>query len=312
VVRSRFDQDLLATAIARGAGRLDATAEDVIRDGDRVCGLRITLPDDHKMELRAQVVVDASGQATFLANRGITGPKGRGNYQRQAGVFSHVTGGIRDEGTAAGDTLIFYRSRHQWAWFIPLTETVTSVGVVVPGECFRSRGQSLDEFLRTEVLAINPELTWRMRDVDWVEPARTASNYSYHVKRFTGPGYLCVGDSHRFIDPIFSFGVFFAMKEASFAASAIWDYFDGKTRGLQNPFADYQQHVERGQQVIQDMIDCFWDFPLVFGRMASQTHRDEIVDCFAGRLYQNDDDQPDAIRTMRRLLAKQRDRAVAA
>jgi hypothetical protein len=96
------------------------------------------------------------------------------------------------------------------------------------------------------------------------------------------------------------------------APSAIRDYFDGKASGPVNPFANYEQQAERGKQVIQDMIDCFWEYPLIFQRMADQTHCDEIIDCFAGRLYQDDDHLSDAVQTLRRLRSKQRDRAIAA
>jgi hypothetical protein len=47
------------------------------------------------VELPAEVVVDASGQATFLANRGPASPKLRGGDGRQAAFFSQVTGAAR-------------------------------------------------------------------------------------------------------------------------------------------------------------------------------------------------------------------------
>jgi flavin-dependent dehydrogenase len=170
----------------------------------------------------------------------------------------------------------------------------------------------VDEFLKREIVALSPALTRRMGDVAWVEPVRTASNYSYRVDAFTGKGFLCVGDSHCFADPIFSFGVYLAMKEAAFAADAIVAYLDGATRPLDHPFAAYERLAARGQRIVQDLIDCFWEFPLAFQRMAHQTHQDDITDCFAGRIYEEDDRLSDGILTMRRLLARRLDRPARA
>jgi hypothetical protein len=38
-------------------------------------------------------------------------------------------------------------------------------------------------------------------------------NYSYQVKAFCGKGFMCLGDAHRFIDPIFSFGLTVTMRD---------------------------------------------------------------------------------------------------
>jgi FADH2-dependent halogenase len=306
VRRADFDRDLLDAAVRRGATLYRATAGQVIRDGDRVVGLTLIDEDEKPIELRTEVVLDASGQSTFLAQRGLTSTKLRGSYDRQVAVFSQAVGALRDPGEAEGNTLIFYQRKHHWAWFIPLSERLTSIGLVVPGELVRSSGLDLEAFFRREIVALNPELTRRLQDVEYVEPVRTASNYSYRADRFTGPGFLCVGDSHRFADPIFSFGVYLAMAEARFAAEAVARCLERTRPSMENPFAEYEQRVEGGQQIIQDLIDCFWEFPLAFQRMVHESHVDDITDCFAGRIYHDDGYTPPAVAGMRRLLAKRR------
>ena len=144
----------------------------------------------------------------------------------------------------------------------------------------------------------------RVQNVEFVQPTRTISNYSYHVKSFTGPGFLCAGDSHRFIDPIFSFGVFFALQEAEMAAAAIKRSLDKPSSNGDNPFSEYEQRLERGQQIVEDLITCFWEYPLAFQRMVRHTHTADIIDIFAGRIYDEEDEQTDCVQTMRRMLAK--------
>lgn len=306
VRRADFDRDLLEAAVRRGAGLCRATAGPVSLEGNRVVGLTVIGPDGDATEVRTRVVLDASGQSTFLSQRGLTGAKLRGDYDRQVAVFSQAIGAVRDPGEGEGNTLIFYQKKHHWAWLIPLSDQLTSIGLVVPGEVLRASGLDSRRFFLGEIMNLNPELTRRLEDVEYVEPVRTASNYSYRLERFTGRGFLCVGDSHRFADPIFSFGVFLAMAEARFAAEAIVQFLEGGSRDSENPFAEYERRVEGGQQIVQDLIDCFWETPLVFQRMVHETHVEDITDCFAGRIYHDDGYTPPAIAAMRRVLAKRR------
>lgn len=307
VRRSRFDRIMLDAAIARGADYFPGEAVAPLFEDDRVTGVRFRTKQGTAHELKAEILVDASGQGTFLANKGLTSRKEQGEYEKQVAIFSQLAGLKRDSGDSAdqkpGNTLIFYRQKNHWAWFIPLDDEVVSVGVVTPSKYFTSSKLSKLDFLRKELLDINPELSKRVTNLNFVEEARGASNYSYLCRRFTGKGFLCVGDSHRFIDPIFSFGLFFAVKEAEYASEALVRYFSGRTRNLGDPFAEYGALVESGQEVIQDLVDCFWDFPLAFQMLVHHSHQDYMVDLFAGRIYGDMAKDNEGLYAMRRLLA---------
>jgi len=286
VRRSDFDHMLLTAAAARGVSVIEAEAVAPLLNGGGVRGVRVRTNGGTVEYIASEVLVDASGQATFLSNAGVIGEKVRGNYDRQVAVFSQVAGAIRDPGAAAGNTLIFYRQKNHWAWFIPLDDQVTSVGVVVPADYYRSKNESKDQFLLRELHQLNPELARRLPQIEFVEEVRGISNYSYRISNFTGKGFLCVGDSHRFIDPVFSFGVFFAMKEAEYAASAIASFF-AESKGEQpNPFADYQRLCDRGQDNVQDLIDAFWQHPYAFKLLAHHRYPEDIIHMFAGRVYE--------------------------
>ena len=75
---------------------------------------------------------------------------------------------------------------------------------------------------------------------------------------------MCIGDSHRFIDPIFSFGLTVAMREAQFAAPVIRAYLGGANRDKPNPFAEHQLFCEKGIDILEDVLDSFWEHPLAF------------------------------------------------
>lgn len=303
VRRGEFDQLLLDKAKDSGATIVRGKALKVITNDENVpCGVTVRQEDGELVDIMADIVLDASGAATFLSTAGITSEKERGNYDRQIAIYSHVKGAVRDE---QDNTLIFYRKKNHWAWFIPLDEETVSIGVVTPSSYYRSSNEDMRDYYLREMHKINPQLSQRVPDVNLVEEVRATSNYSYHIRNFTGKGFLCVGDSHRFIDPIFSFGLHFALTEAKFAADAIGDYLlDGVGKDLENPFAEYERHCELGMDTIQDVLDCFWDHPISFAFFAHSRYNEDIIDIFAGRIYQK---QPSrGLQAVRKINAKGR------
>lgn len=287
VRRANFDNMLMEKAVEQGVRVIHGRAIRPIQDGEKVTGVVVQLEHGDLLEIESQVVIDASGQATFLSGAGLTSEKDRDRYDNQVAFFSQVRNTRRDI-DKVDDTLIFYQKMFHWAWFIPLDEDVVSVGVTVPTEYFQSKDESPEEFLLREMGELNSELDLRVPDRTLLEPVRAVSNYSYHIKQFAGDGWLCVGDSHRFIDPIFSFGVTFAVAEAKMAANAIAAYLDDDNQGDIESLMAYQEEAESGQDVIQALIDAFWNHPFAFAFFAHSRYVDDFVDMFAGRIYMDE------------------------
>ncbi len=289
---------------------MDCEAVAPIQKNGRITGLQIRTRAGALENLLCDVLVDCSGQATFLANRGFTGPKIKGNYNNQIGVFSQIQDMTLDSGSdpskAPGNTLIFYKQRDHWAWTIPIASNLVSIGVVAPAAHFKEQGLNKTEYLRKEMMALNPDLTRRISNTSFAEEVRSVTSYSYSTTDYAGKGFICVGDSHEFTDPIFSFGVFLAMKEGELAASAIVKHLGEEGGTDENPFADYEAATAEGQGAIRDVIDTFWEYPLVFTRMASGPAQDDITDLFAGRVYGKIMRENASRAAMRRLLEKRR------
>jgi flavin-dependent dehydrogenase len=146
-----------------------------------------------------------------------------------------VRGAIRGSGTegpeAKDNTLIFYDKKFHWGWFIPIDKEVVSVGMVTPGEEFVRKKQTPGGIFPERALQHQPEIGRRIPQLDLVGKVHVIPNYSYQVRDFCGKGFICIGDAHRFIDPIFSFGVTVGMREAEFAASIVRQYLEGKLEG---------------------------------------------------------------------------------
>jgi flavin-dependent dehydrogenase len=310
VRRSDFDKMMLDEAVSRGATLIPGKAlKPIVNNGGPVHGVQIRpIDSENTMDIEADVLLDCSGQATWLANLGnVTGPKYLGTYDKQIAIFSQVVNTIRDQGTTRdqhkANTLIFYASKFHWAWFIPLDEEVVSVGIVVPSAYFQGKKENLHDFYVRELRELHPELSRRIPEIKLVESVHVIPNYSFQVKKFCGRGFICVGDAHRFVDPIFSFGMTMAMWEAQLAAPHVKAYLNGKGRDDANPFADHQLYCEKGIDVLEDLIDCFWEKPLAFALLVYKKYTDFITDMFATRIY---DHQPSpALDEFRKLLNRE-------
>ncbi len=314
VRRSEFDQMLLDEAVDRGAELLDGRAASPLMsdDGQAVAGATVDVGDGTMVDVEADLTLDCSGQSTFLANRGATGPKYLGAYDKQIAIFSQVANYVRDDDSerdkASGNTHIFYKEKFHWAWAIPIDDDVTSIGVVVPAQYFRDRKESKADFLCRELKELNAGLSERIPEPMLVEAAHVIPNYSFQVRKFAGPGYICVGDAHRFIDPIFSFGLYVTMKEAGMAAEAATGYLAGTGRGSDDPFHDHMVACERAIDKLEDVLDTFWENPLAFAFLVHNKFRGPMIDCFAGRIYENMPTRglDEAIGSFRKLLDRER------
>ena len=310
VRRSVFDKMMLREALSRGAELVRGRATRPLRGDDgSVRGVEVREPDGKLLEIESEVLLDCSGQATFLANAGgVTGPKYVGSYDKQIAIFSQVSGAIRPDDSSRdngrNNTLIYYKSKYHWAWFIPIDEEVVSVGVVIPSAYFQDKHESKRDFLVRELHELNPQLKAQLPEINLVEDVHVIPNYSYQVKNFCGKGFVCIGDAHRFVDPIFSFGLFGTLKEAKLATPAVMNYVAGAGRDAANPFADYQVYCEKGIDVFEDVIDTFWEQPLAFAFSVHRRYVESLIDVFAGRVHER---QPsDAVMALRKLLKRER------
>jgi flavin-dependent dehydrogenase len=88
-----------------------------------------------------------------------------------------------------------------------------SVGAVCWPDYMKTRTTTRKEFLLSTLMQA-PELAERMQNATLIGEVTASANYSYTSTRMHGEGYLLLGDAFAFVDPVFSTGVYFAMKSA--------------------------------------------------------------------------------------------------
>jgi len=224
VDRIEFDRMLLQNAVEHGVDvRQQVVVRDVLVEGeDRVVGVAAEFPDGSRREIRASVVVDATGQTGMLARRfrlKAIDPK-----LRHMSYYARYEGVERPEGIDAGATVIYWTEPHDaWFWFIPLSETTVSIGVVGPTDVLRVEDGKTPTDVFDEQLAHCPTLAARLDGRPRVTEVEAIRDFSYVSRRIAGDGWVLAGDAYGFLDPMYSTGVFFALKSAEFAADAIAD-----------------------------------------------------------------------------------------
>jgi flavin-dependent dehydrogenase len=220
VRRDEFDQTLLENARARGAEVLEGWRATAPKwDGRRLVGLVARDPGGEEHLLRARVVLDASGQSSFLAGRmGWRFPYQR---HRKVAAVSQVRGAWLPPGREAGNITIAL-TRGGWFWLIPFADDAVSVGVVLDVEAWRALGGD-PEAVFASAVAATPEVARRLAGAERLMPVAAMQNFSYRVMHVGGDGFCLVGDAGGFLDPVFSTGVFIGTTTAASAAQDIID-----------------------------------------------------------------------------------------
>ncbi len=284
VEREKFDAMMLETAVKRGAAHIQGRVRKLDKKDDQWC-MKIERSDGEMMERTARFAIDASGQQRFSVRQGLIGPLKKGNYANQIALFSQYCN-VAKRPEDAYDTLIFHRETHEWAWMIPLSETRYSIGLVLPVNTYKKDKQSMEAFLDTRLNTFTPPLVERVALAERVAEVRAVSSYSYKVDNYAANGLFCVGDSHAFIDPIFSFGVEFSVLEAAYMAKALKACSVSNLSEWEAHARQYMDVTANAQSVIQDMLNYFWAHPWGFAHMAHARHKDEFLELFAGRIYE--------------------------
>lgn len=226
VKRAQFDDLLLRNAKATGVDVREETSVTAVSiDQQDRAAVQTANGERHE----ARFVIDASGHGAIVGSR--IGDKSDVATLKKIAIFAHYTGVRRAKGREAGNTVIVVL-RNAWFWLIPVGEDVMSVGLVVDRDHFVASGLQPAQMLQ-QTIAATPWMRNRMSESERVTQVYARKDFSYRMRNIAGPNFALVGDAAGFLDPIFSTGVFMAMKSADMAADAVEDRLrHGRIRAL--------------------------------------------------------------------------------
>ncbi len=261
VKRADFDDLLLRHAASCGADVRDETeVEDVLFERGRAVGVRLRPRGGAPDEIRARVVVDASGQGALLSRK--LGIRSFDPKLKRAALFAHYEGMRWPAGSRPGDILLPI-DRGVWYWIIPFSDGTCSVGGVFdPAEVRFSEGAA-PEKKYDELLARSPRMLELLAGARRFSGVHGVSDYSARSERLGGDGWALVGDAAAFLDPVFSTGVFLAMATGERAARAIDRALSRRGRVDARDFAAYERQARRMVGRFRKFVYSFYD-PVFF------------------------------------------------
>ena len=270
VVRSEFDQMMLDNAREHGVEVWEeANVSEVLFEPSetdtlpRATGVVVTRKDRQPARVEAKVVVDASGAGALISRKlGIRKPDPR---LRKASIFAHYKGGKRESGRNEGTTLVLSTTHSDgWFWYIPLPDDVVSVGIVGDLDRLIANRQRPEQTLEEEIAGCRG-LDGRMNGAVRVSSVYVLSDFSWRATRSAGDGWVLVGDAFGFLDPIYSSGVFLALKSAEMAADCVnealanHDFSAAQLGKWGRPLSD-------GMQAMRKLVYAFYTEGFSFGQ----------------------------------------------
>ncbi len=283
VLRSEFDQMLMDNAREKGAEVLEETkvTETIDEDGT-VSGVRAKTKDGGALEFRAPITIDASGRDSLSMLR--NNWRVRDDQLKKISIWTYYKGALRDPGRDEGATTIASIPERGWFWYIPLPDDMVSVGVVAESDYLYRDTRDLEEIFLREVTNnrwVEKHLAIGRR----TEPLRVTGEFSYRSRYTAADGLVLTGDAFGFLDPVFSSGLFFALRGGELVADAVdaaltaGDYSAGR-------FNNYANEMCSGMEAMRRLVYAFYDHGFSFADLMKE-HPDlspDLTDCLIGNL----------------------------
>jgi flavin-dependent dehydrogenase len=286
VYRQEFDQMMLNNAREHGVNAHEGMRVlEVLFEGDRAVGVKVADEQGNQREVRAKVVVDASGQSGLIMSR--FGLREWDPDLKKAALWTYWEGAYRDTGRDEGTTLVMQtQGKKGWFWYIPLHNNIVSVGVVADYDyLFKNRDTKDHEAIYFEQVAMCPALPARIENAKRVAPFRVQKEYTYRSRQVSGDGWVLVGDAFGFLDPLYSSGVLLALRSGSVAADSIVEGLakgDTSAAQLGKWGPDFVRGMDRMKRLVCEYYDGF-----SFGRFVKRhPHlKGHLTDLLIGDLF---------------------------
>lgn len=289
VERQDFDLMLLDNARSKGVEvRENTTALEFLKRGDRIAGIRARTGDEDAFEATAPITLDCTGRDALYQRK--HGTRHRDPMLNKVSIWTLYQDAKRDTGLEEGATTIAYLPEGGWFWNIPLRNGVVSSGIVAERDYLFKPGETRDP---AEIYAREIENNaWVKEHLSvgtqfgeyWV-----TGEYSYRAEHCANDGLVLVGDAFAFLDPVFSSGVFLALKSGEMAADAAHAALEkGDTSAA--AFAQYGEDLCGHIETMRRIVYAFYDKDFSFAKLIRKYPdlRPKLTDVLIGNVEGKD------------------------
>jgi flavin-dependent dehydrogenase len=269
VPRTKFDKTIFDLAVREGVQFFEQIAKlEKTGKGDE-----LKLSDETISGIKdyfngqPDLIVDASGRSRTISR--LLNIPTKAGYRKDVALFSHMSG--TEEINPYNIHL--HRLEKGWCWRIPLPGR-TSVGVVINPEHLKEYGKTKEEqydnYLKSEP-TLKKFTSNGKRETGVVQ----YDNYQLISQKMYGSNWVLTGDAGGFLDPIFSSGLFLAIKGAFRLARILGD-------GTNPDYKLYQKEQLRELEVWQKLVDTWYSGRLFTLFKVGQDRMDTALGRFLG------------------------------
>lgn len=268
VVRADFDKMLLDKAKENGAevrelckvekadlNRPDHVVVDVTEDGVA-------------KQYAGKFLIDASGQDTFLAKR--LGDKTQYKELDRIAFLTHWKGAKYVQGIDVGLLQIAVLPKHKSGWFgiQPVGKDRISVGLIISRKYLKEQKEKLRKAgheedwqmqLYLQECRETPLTNEILEHAQIAQPLIAVSDFSYYAEKTYDHNFAMLGDSGKFLDPIFASGVYLGMNSSKMFADALDVLMkEGKEAGMK-AMAEKKKHIDGAYDLVEKFINIYYD-----------------------------------------------------
>jgi 1H-pyrrole-2-carbonyl-[peptidyl-carrier protein] chlorinase len=304
VDRGKFDLLLLQHVNQMGAAVYEGVRVDRVDFSDpELVSIHYKMGRSEQ-KITARMVVDATGRNTLLGNQ--LGWKIKDPVFDQYAL--HTWFDNYDRGCVAPDAtkndyiyIHFLPVSNTWMWQIPITDTITSIGVVTQKSNFAKRKTEHEPFF-WDMVDSRPEFGAALRQAERIRPFRTEGDYSYAMKQIVGDRLVLVGDAGRFVDPIFSTGVSIALNSSRFAHKDVLGALETGDFSAES-FRTFEATLRRGTRNWHEFISVYYRLNVLFTAFVRDPrYRLDVLKLLQGDVY--DEDEPPVLARMKAIVSE--------
>jgi len=286
VRRSEFDHALLENARRHGVSVKEETlVTGLLTANGAIAGVRARARNGLAHEFHAPVTIDASGRDAFAIAR--AGWRQRDPELNKIAIWTYYQDALRDPGLDEGATTVAYLPEKGWFWHIPLPDGQVSVGIVAEKEYLYRDARDPALIFHREV-GKNPWIEQHLAPGRQMGRFWVTGEYSYRSRYCAADGLVLAGDAFAFLDPVFSSGVFLALRGGEMAAEAV-DRALAAGDAAAGRFASYGRQLCHGLEAVRKLVYAFYDERFHFRQLIDRfPHlRGDLTECLIGNLFRD-------------------------
>jgi len=253
VPRGEFDKILAETVEKMGVPISYETAVTGIEFNGSDSITTVEDVNGNKSQIAAKFIVDGSGYGRVIPR--LFKMDKPSNLPPRKALFTHIVDTNRTMDNEPNRITIIVHQYGVWIWVIPFSNGNTSVGFVGAPEFFNSTAGDPEQQLRA-LIATEPYLSERMKNVGFVFEPRVLESYSVSTTKFYGDGFVLTGNVTEFLDPVFSSGVTLATVSSQIAAHLVIRKLNG---GIVDWEKEYTEPMMQGVNTFRSYVMAWYE-----------------------------------------------------